>query len=554
MKPRWKYQHRVLMCHMVSLCVLVWATSVCAVDDAILNATLLEHLESGPATHLGLAGHGMDAASIDRVLSRIYHENGLQLLWEGDPQARQKAEVLRGVLRAAPTHGLDPEEYRLSQIERYWDSTDAVGVVRRDLLLTLALGGYVADAREGRINPRQVDAKLFATARDVEIDPVALVEEALTVSDLQAFLARQVPTNARYEELRQVLARYRAIAARGGWDPIPDGEALKLGMQDPRVPAIRQRLAITDDLQADDLTSVAYDAGLVAAVKHFQMRHGLDIDGVIGQGTRAALNIPVEAIIRRIIVNMERWRWLPHDLGGVRVGVNIAGFELIVFNDLKPENHMRVIVGKTYHKTPVFSDLIKYIEFNPYWNIPPSIARNEMLPKLKKNPRYLVANHMRLFSSWGADAKELDSTTIDWHRVGPKAMNRYKLRQDPGRQNALGTVKFVFPNTYNVYLHDTPSHALFSRSQRTFSHGCIRVSQPAELASALLGGEPTGWGIKRVKEVIDSQKRTVVRLEKPIPVHIVYRTVWFDHEGNVRFNEDIYGRDKLLEQALFQEP
>jgi murein L,D-transpeptidase YcbB/YkuD len=250
-------------------------------------------------------------------------------------------------------------------------------------------------------------------------------------------------------------------------------------------------------------------------------------------------------------MNMERSRWISHDLGDVRVGVTIAGFKLVVFNDGKLELAMPVIVGKTYHKTPVFSDMIKYLEFNPFWNIPTGIARNEMLPKLKKDPMYLRERNIRVFSSWGEDAKELDSTKIDWNDVGSN-ITRYKLRQDPGPANALGTVKFMFPNKYNVYLHDTPSHNLFQRTGRTFSHGCIRVSEPLELASYLLGGEEKGWGIDRVREIVSGGKRTIVSLEKPIPVHITYRTVWIGPDGTVRFSEDVYGRDKLLEKALYE--
>ena len=183
-------------------------------------------------------------------------------------------------------------------------------------------------------------------------------------------------------------------------------------------------------------------------------------------------------------------------------------------------------------------------------NIPPSIARNEMLPKLKKNPNYLKERNIRVFSSWGVDAKELNSSTINWHKVG-KGISRYKLRQDPGPDNALGTIKFMFPNAYNVYLHDTPSHNLFERTERAFSHGCIRVSKPVELASYLLGGDERGWSEDRIRQIISSGKRTVVSLEKPIPVHILYRTVWVAHDGSVQFRKDIYGRDELLEKALY---
>lgn len=522
-----------------------------AISQEELQTALLEQLEHKPAELLGLEGHGMDAASIDKALTDIYHENGLHPFWVSAQGPGKKAEIMLSTVKAAYTEGLNPENYRLSKIEKYWDSADKVGLARLDILLTLALGGYVADAREGRLNPRKVDPELFAGARDVEIDPVELAEQALKVPDLKKFLEKQVPGNERYRMLRKTLARYREIAAQGGWEPIPEGETLKSGMSDDRVPKIRRRLYISGDIESDDYSSVLYDTELSEAVKHFQMRYGLSADGVCGDATRAAMNIPVETLIRRIEMNMERSRWISHDLGDVRVGVTIAGFKLVVFNDGKLELAMPVIVGKTYHKTPVFSDMIKYLEFNPFWNIPTGIARNEMLPKLKKDPMYLRERNIRVFSSWGEDAKELDSTKIDWNDVGNN-ITRYKLRQDPGPANALGTVKFMFPNKYNVYLHDTPSHNLFQRTGRTFSHGCIRVSEPLELASYLLGGEEKGWGIDRVREIVSDGKRTIVSLEKPIPVHITYRTVWIGPDGTVRFSEDVYGRDRLLEKALYE--
>ena len=542
--------HIPLFALILSLAIAFWPSRVLAVEEKELQSALLEQLEHRPAALLKIEGHRMDTASIDRALAKIYHESGLRPFWVSGRGPGERAKILLSFLKSASAEGLDPEKYRVAKIDEYWKRTNAVGLARLDILLTLALGGYVADAHEGRLDPRRVDPKLFASARDVEIDPVKLAEQALTTPDLRKFLQQQVPTHQHYRNLRAALVKYRAFAANGGWEPIPAGKTLKPGMSDERAPKIRKRLSITGDLKSTDLSSVEYDAELVKAVKHFQMRHGLKPDGVVGKGTLAALNVPAEKLVRRIIINMERWRWMSHDLGEVRIVVNIAGFHLGGINHGDIEMLMRVIVGKPYHKTPVFSDMIKYIEFNPYWNIPPSIARNEMLPKLKKNPNYLKERNIRVFSSWGSDAKELDSTKLDWHKIG-SGITRYKLRQDPGKKNALGTVKFMFPNKFNVYLHDTPSHILFGRTNRTFSHGCIRVSKPAELAAYILGGEKEGWGLDRIREIIASGKRTVIRLKKPLPVHIAYRTAIVDKDGNVLFRNDVYGRDKLLEKALF---
>jgi len=540
----------VVAVYFVCFLVLLPPSKLPAASDDFLQRILLEQLEHYPASLLTIEEHGVGLITIGVTIDDVYRENGFQPLWVSGKGPGKQATVLLAVLKTADTEGFNPEDYLLSPIEQYWTANDAVSLARLDILLTLALGGYVADAQEGRINPCEIDPKLFACARDANIDLVQLVEQALASPDLRRFLELQVPANERYQGLRKALAHYRAVAARGGWEPIPEGKTLRPAMHDERVPAIRKRLTITEDLKSDELSSEIYDEKLREAVAHFQTRHGLDVDGVLGKATRKAMNIPVEALIRRTVINMERWRWLSHDLGETRVEVNIAGFVLGVFKRDSPELAMPVIVGKLHHETPVFSDMITYLEFNPYWNIPPSIAENEMLPELEKDPHYLAERTIRVFSSWEADAAELDSTSIDWHELGDDIV-RYKLRQDPGPSNALGTVKFVFPNKYNVYLHDTPSHNLFGRSQRAFSHGCIRVSRPIELASYLLGGEEKGWGIDRIKEIIASRERTVVRLEEPVPVHIAYRTVWLDADGSVHFREDVYGRDKLLEEALF---
>jgi murein L,D-transpeptidase YcbB/YkuD len=536
-------------CSLSLLCIFAQSTAF-AVSQEELPSTIMEQLELRPAVLLGLEGHGLDSAHIDRVLADTYHENSLQPFWVGVDGPGEKAQIIFDAVKESDKEGLIPEDYHVSKIDKYWSSTDAVGLVRLDILLTLAVGGYVADMRAGRLNPGKVNPELFAGARDVELDLVKMVEQILAASDLQEFLKKQGPSHERYHKLLEALASYRNIAARGGWEPVPDGETLRPGMNDERVPKIRKRLYLTGDIESDDFSSILYDEELLKAVKHFQMRYGLSKDGILGKGTLAAMNLPVETLIRGIEMNMERSRWISHDLGDVRVAVTIAGFKLGVFNNGKLDLAMPVIVGKQYHMTPVFSDMIKYLEINPYWNIPPSIARNEMLPKLKKNPMYLKERNIRVFSSWGEDGKELDSTTIDWNKVGRNIV-RYKLRQDPGPDNALGTVKFMFPNSHNVYLHDTPTHSLFNKTDRAFSHGCIRVSRPVELAAYLLGGEEQGWSMERIKEIISSGKRTVVRLEKPVPVHITYRTVWIGPDDSVRFSKDIYGRDKMLEAALY---
>ncbi len=250
---------------------------------------------------------------------------------------------------------------------------------------------------------------------------------------------------------------------------------------------------------------------------------------------------------------MARWRWHEHELGQRYIMVNIAGYDLTAVEDGYEVFKMAVIVGQFRHQTPVFSDRVEYIEFNPYWKIPLTIARDEELYELRKDTYYLVNRHVRLLSSWHDDAVEFDSTIIDWHAVGPREMNHYRLRQDPGPWNALGQIKFVLPNTYDVYLHDTPDQDLFERTARTFSHGCIRVSEPLALAEFILAGEEEEWPMERIKEVVESAERKIVTLSVPLPVHIIYQTAGVDNQGKIHFNNDNYGRDKRLANILFNQ-
>jgi murein L,D-transpeptidase YcbB/YkuD len=534
---------------------VLWPTEIFALDPEEFQVAFIEQLKYGPAQSLGVEGHGLGREDFDRRLSQVYHQNGLQPLWiTADGPGKRAAGILEA-LTAANNHGLSPNSYLANKIREHWTRTDAVGLARLDILLSLGLRGYVADLREGRIDPRKLDPKLFATARDAEIDWKVLREQAFAAADMKAFLDDQVPPFPQYRKLQKALIQYRKIKERGGWEAIPEGETLKPGMEDERLKLIRKRLSITDGLKSDTPEGTTYNDEVVEAVKRFQFRHGLESDGVIGKETLAAMNVSANRRIGQILINMERYRWLTREPIEKVIVVNIAGFRVA---GMKPkegliEIEMPVIVGKEYHKTPVFSDSIKYVEFNPYWNLPPSIAKNEMLPKLKKNPRYLKERNIRVFDGWGEEAKELDSVALDWKSMRKKDIARYRLRQDPGPKNALGTVKFIFPNAFNVYLHDTPSHSLFQRTKRAFSHGCIRVSRPAELASYILGGEENGWGIERAKETIATGGRKVVVLQKPLPIYILYRTVVIGPEDDkVYFRQDVYGRDALLEKALFE--
>jgi len=291
-----------------------------------------------------------------------------------------------------------------------------------------------------------------------------------------------------------------------------------------------------------------FDPALVDAVKAFQARHGLEQDGLIGQNTLAELNVPAQERVRQILLNLERRRWMADNPGERYVFVNLADFELKVVDGPRTVFDTRVVVGAPYHRTPVFSGEMTYLELNPYWNVPPSIARKELLPKIKADPGYLAANNFELLSDWSESARVLDPHTIDWSAVTPERFT-YKLRQGPGPGNALGFVKFMFPNQFNIYLHDTPARGLFARDVRDFSHGCIRVQDPETFGSFVLDRQP-GWSLDAINAAIATGKRQIVSLEQPLPVHIAYLTAWVNKDGSVNFRRDVYGRDAILAAAL----
>lgn len=496
-----------------------------------------------------------DEATGAASITDVYRENDFDPIWIAFNRPTLKADILLSILKSAENEGLKPRDYHVPQIASQWDTTDSKVLAATDILLTTALHGYVSDIHEGRLDPCLKDPDLFTCARDRSIDPMELTEQAMAASDLSGFLIDQAPDSSQYRDLRSALARYREIEANGGWPMVPEGPTLKSGMNDPRVPLIRERLAATGNLAASSPPGdpLLYDDEIVNGVLIFQEKHGLKVDGIVGTETRSAMNVQVSSLIHQIVINMERLRWLSRGAGKRHVVVNIASYELAVFNNGEIVIEMPVIVGKNYRETPVFSDVISYIEFNPFWNVPPSIARRDILPKLRNDPSYLSMMGIRVFDGWQADAGELDPDGIRWETISWNRMGAFKLRQDPGPKNLLGRAKFMFPNRFSVYLHDTPSQELFQRTVRTFSSGCIRLSSPFELAEYLLSENNHGWSMEKIQETVDSGVRTVVKLESPVPIHIVYLTAYADADGHIHFKKDVYGRDALLESALFGE-
>ncbi|MDH5172906.1 MAG: L,D-transpeptidase family protein, partial [Gammaproteobacteria bacterium] len=362
---------------------------------------------------------------------------------------------------------------------------------------------------------------------------------------IQAGLDRLKPTEPMYRYLVAALARYRLIAQTGGWDSIAQGPTLRPGDSDPRVAQLRRRLLAEGDQEAAAATDPRlFDAGLQQAVIRFQRRYRLDADGVVGKQTLAAMNVPIQRRIGQIRVNLERARALG-DIPATAVLVDIAGFEVSMFRNGQRLFRGRTVVGKPYRSTPVFSDTITYIEFNPTWTVPPTIFAKDTLPAIKSDPGYLKKKNMQLLTM---DGVEVNPDTVNW-QLYPRQGFPYMIRQRPGPDNALGRVKIMFPNEHMVYLHDTPSRDLFNRSERTFSSGCIRVENAERLAQLLLD-DPEKWSPAAIDAVIEGGKTRRVSLRQPMPIYLVYWTVQVLENGEVQFKRDPYNRDALILDVL----
>ena len=504
------------------------------VERAAVTINLTDLLANEPRLPLPVRQRGA-------ALVAYYRDNSGPLLWLG----HERMDDFVARLRAAADDGLDPRSYpadHLAKLAAAVAQTDARSRAVIELYFSAAFLEYASDLQVGRLLPHKVDPNFFLKNR--LINSLTALNRLAEANSIAAFFAAWQPSAPDYAALKRALVEYRAIANTGGWPSVPLGNSLKPGTSDGRVPLLRARLFLTDGAPRQSSgPPELYDQGLVNAVKWFQKRHGLADDGVVGRNTVAALNVPAEERVKEIVVAMERWRWMPRDLGRDHLIVNIAGFDLKHVENGKAVDRMAVVVGKPYSRTPVFSDRVRYLEFNPYWNVPKTIAVKEELPKLRTDPAALAAS--------GFEAVRGDQvyrlTDIDWSQYGPDNFP-FQLRQRPGPGNALGRVKFMFPNQFNVYLHDTPSRGAFAENSRAFSHGCVRLSRPLDLASEVLAAAP-GWDRQHIDAVVTGGERTIVNLPQPLPIHITYLTAWVDG-GTPNFRNDIYEQDAKLLNAL----
>jgi murein L,D-transpeptidase YcbB/YkuD len=489
-------------------------------------------------------------------LPLFYSRRVFQPAWVTDGTIPQRATDLRAKIQQATLEGLNPLNYHLRKIDDLVAGVERASVGERaglcadvDILLTDAFLIYGSHLLSGAINPETLDPEWLANRR--EGDMAAILQSALEREQVPDVLAGLAPSHAGYAGLKNALRRYTQIAGSGGWPMVPEGEALKKGARETRVAVLRQRLRVEGFHTARAMQEEEYFGDrLDQAVRRYQELRGLNPDGIVGRETLTDLNISVKDRIKQILVNLERWRWLPDDLGPRYFLINIANYDMKVVESGRTLKTVRVVVGKSYRRTPVFSGLMTYLVLNPYWHVPHKLAVEDILPQVQRDPDYLAANRFRVFSGWGGDAREIDPQTIDWPGLSKRNFP-YRLRQDPGPANSLGRVKFMFPNKYNVYLHDTPARALFSRPVRAFSSGCIRVEDPLGLAGYLLKDTPR-WNPVRLSEILESEIDFTVKLPAPIPVHLEYWTAWVGSDEQIHFRKDIYTRDAILEAAMVE--
>jgi murein L,D-transpeptidase YcbB/YkuD len=490
-------------------------------------------------------------------VTRFYQMRKYEPAWTRDGYPLPVAERLVNAIKTADAEGLQPRDYHLERIESSLgtirqilarNERPAAGtIIETEILLSDAYLVYAAHLLNGRVNPETLHADEW-TIYPARFNLARHLSTALDGGDVEGSLKAFLPAQPGYGRLRTALIVYRGLAERGGWPVIPGDGRLEKGMKSDRVPMLRSRLKVTGDMPAPvDGASDLFDEAVEEAVKRFQLRHGLFDDGIVGTRTLRALNVPVDRRIRQIELNLERWHWLPQNMGNPYIMVNIAGYGLEVVENESPVLTMKIIVGTAYQKTPVFSGKMTYIEMNPFWNVPHSIATAETLEKIRQNPAFFAKENMRVFTA-GQNGEEVSPTTIDWSQLSENNFP-YRLRQEPGPRNPLGRIKFMFPNKHSVYLHDTSDPQLFRKERREFSHGCIRIEKPMEMAEFVMRGSKE-WTIEKIKAVLKTKETTVANLPTPIPVHILYFTAWGNGDGTIHFLEDIYRRDERLNRAL----
>lgn len=533
------------MHNFIRYALIVWFALLVAAhtyaDDSAVSQQIRSRIEQQQDT--SASAKYLRDLSLPEAVAQFYGYRNYAPAWS-------KTETVDKLLREIENisgDGLDPEDYHLAALKQQRaqlsaQANDATALANFDLLATEAYLRSLAHLFRGKINPKTLDAQWNFTLNDMAAGTAfPLIDQAVNSGDIAGVYARARPEHPFYKKTRTALATLRQIAASGGWPTLTTSATLKPGMQDAQVIALRQRLAAVGYLPADKSGNDVYDDELATAVQAYQREQYLDPDGAIGPSTRAALNVPVAARIDQMRVNLERGRWLLHELSENAVLVDIAGFRLAYLKNGQPAWQTSVQVGKPYRSTPIFKSEITYITFNPTWTVPPTIFKHDILPKIRRDRGYLARNEMRVLNASG---REISPDSVDWSNPG-----NIILRQDAGPKNPLGQLVVRFPNPYSVYLHDTSHKELFSSSQRAFSSGCIRVENPHKLVE-LLFNDPQKWSRAAIDQKIAEGKTANVDLPTRVPLLLAYWTVDVPDNQHIIFKPDIYKRDPGVLRAL----
>lgn len=525
-------------------CSLLLVCSITLAED-----TLRETIQSRVAA-IG-AGEtitiGERALASRTLLPAFYAQRKYTPAWTNPDSITQLLDAIEQI----EADGLEPTDYHLHTLKQLRThlanapAFDPAVMADFDLLLSDSLIRLGYHLSFGKVDPEALDSNWNMVRYIEDLDELLSLGRAIDSGDVTQLIEQLRPQSAQYDQLRRALQRYRTYALLGGWQPILPGPTLKAGSTGQRVLALRARLVATGDLSTQDMFLPTFDDAVTAGVQRFQRRHGLLDDGRVGRKTLRELNIPVDARIDQIRANLERARWVLHDLPDTYILVDIAGFSARFFRDNQLVWHSRAQVGRPARESPVFRSRITYLDINPTWTVPPTILDEDVLPELRSNPEYLADHDMVVLNF---DGNPVETAEIDWSAYTGHSLP-YLIRQLPGPNNALGRIKFMFPNRHSVYLHDTPNKSLFEKPERAFSSGCVRIEKPYDLAALLLANN-TGWDRDRLLQTVDTRQTRAVNLAEPVTIIMLYRTVDVNEDGTVNFSRDIYGRDQPIISGL----
>lgn len=503
------------------------------------------------------SGHFPENVEINfyQELMDFYNKRYYRAIWFDENDFDNNPNLLLKEIKNSYQEGLEPEDYYFELIKGYLNDDKLFSeesLAKRailDILLTNSYLNLASDYLSGKIDPEVILADY--NYHDDELEIQQLLDLLVKKDNISQILNSKLPTSRIYRTLREKLYYYRDSGYIKGWPTIEYGEKISENDQGARVKQLINNLTARNYLDQNQIETEDYFSQQVtAAVRKFQSDNGLKTDGIVGNHTIRALNISLQQRIKQLIINMERWRWLPETLGKRYIYVNIADYNLKLFDNSQLLMEMKTIVGREQRRTPVFSDQIQYLVFNPYWYVPNSIAVKDKLPLIKKDYNYLIENNFSLFQYRADKLVRINPAAVNWNRVTKQNFN-YLLRQNPGDQNALGRVKFMFPNKFSVYLHDTPSKHLFSENERGFSSGCIRIEKPVDLAEYLLSDQEE-WDRESIEAEMKKDREKKVYLKNPIQIYLQYNTAWVDSDGNLNFREDIYNRDQTIIEEYFK--